>query len=197
MKKSRLYLTALTVLFLPAFLGFLFPARDITRAAGPGRQELWPYRPFAYAGAYLYNLENRLHGKHAVIKEGKLDPTVAGEGVRLSPGQVKTVIDLTNRDIAGLLMGLSKSYIPHHGIVFYSKDHRPVAYITFCFDCEAMRVFPPLEPPPSPLTVELPDTKIKELLERLEAYKQVILDLKLPAFDTPFEYAAYAKKRKK
>lgn len=156
----------------------------------PG-DDLWPYREFAYANAYLYNLDNKLRGKHAVVKNNKLDPTIVGEGVRLTPPQVEAVVRLTNKDIGGLIQGLSKSYIPHHGIVFFDKNHQPVAYITFCFDCEALRLHPQnfFAKNPHPLT----DKKIKELLELLSQYKRIIQELKFPVFKSPLDYQRYGK----
>ncbi|MCP5047927.1 MAG: hypothetical protein GY940_12195 [bacterium] len=158
------------------------------------KKDPWPHREFAYVKAYLYNLENTLYGKHAIIKENKLDPTVVGDGVLLEPKQVETVVTVTNKDIAGLIQGLSKSYIPHHGFVFYDKNYRPVASITLCFDCEAIRVYP--EPAVKLPAKELTEKDIKKLLGFLEQYKQVINELKLPVFDSPFGYTEYGKKRR-
>ena len=146
----------------------------------------WPYRDFAYAKAYLYNLENKLYGNHAIIKDGRLDDTVTSDGILLSPAQVEKIIELTNQDIAGLIIGLSKTYIPHHGIVFYDNAHLPVAYITLCIDCEALRVFP--EIPFKPITEELSEKKIKELLDILYVYKKILLEIGLPVYNSPFDY---------
>lgn len=172
------------------------------RHAKKGSQ--WPYRDYAYVKAYLYNLDNRLHGNHAIVKpeasaaqkEGayKLDETVVGEGVLLNKRQVETIIALTNKDIDGLIEGLSKSYIPHHGFVFYDKSHTPAAYITLCFDCEAVRVYP--EKPFQRSTRELSDVEIEELLGFLNQYKRIIIEMGLPVFDSPFQYREYGKRNR-
>jgi hypothetical protein len=105
---------------------------------------------------------------------------------------VEIVLEVTNKDIGGLIEGLSKTYIPHHGLVFYDKTHHPVAYITLCFDCEALRVFPGI--PFKPVTEEMPEKKIKELLYLLDVYKKIILELGLPVFNSPFAYREYTGK---
>ncbi|MCP4214335.1 MAG: hypothetical protein GY765_06745 [bacterium] len=153
----------------------------------------WPYRSFAYVNAYLYNPGNSLHGGHGIIKNNRLDKTVVGDGIRLTDTQVDTILSISNKKIGGLIEGLSKSYIPHHALVFYDKNNSPIAYITFCFDCEAVRVFPEL--PFKRSTIELSDQKIKALLQLLEQYKTVILETGLPVFDTPFQYREYGKNK--
>jgi hypothetical protein len=167
--------------------GFFIGTPTGERAAPVDRQiKKWPYRNFAYAKAYLYNLENKLYGNHAIIKNGQLDSTVTGAGILLTPPQVGKVLEVTNKNIGGLIVGLSKSYIPHHGIVFYDNTNQPVAYITLCFDCETLRVFP--EIPFKPIARELSEKKIKKLLDILAIYKKIILETGLPVFDSPFDY---------
>jgi hypothetical protein len=161
----------------------------------------WPYKDFVYVKAYLYNLENELFGNHAIIKRSKsstnkedeyvLDGTVVGEGVLLDKRQVETIVTITNKDVDGLIEGLSKSYIPHHAFVFYDNDHKPAAYITLCFDCEALRVFP--EKSTRKTSRELSDTEIEKLLEFLEQYKRIIMETGLPILDSPFQYREYGK----
>jgi hypothetical protein len=170
-----------------------FPAKAFTgqQVLKGKKGDRWPHLEFAYIKAYLYNLDNQLYGNHAVIKDNQLDKTVVGDGVLLDEKQVETILDVINSDIAGLIVGLSKSYIPHHGIVFYNSTHQPVAYITFCFDCEALRVYPGIDIPE--ITEELSDQEIKRLLNLLERCKQVIRETKLPIFDSPFDYQEYGK----
>ncbi len=171
-------------------LGVLYASPGLPNQ--PGKESLqWPFQEFAYAKVFLYNLDNNLYGQHAIIKEGKLDPTVIGDGVMLSKEQVKKVLSLTNKDIAGLLLGLSKSHIPHHGIVFFNSEHHPVAFITICFDCESLRVSPEIKF--KEITEELPEPEIKRLLLILEEYKKIVSESGLPIFDNPFQYQEYGK----
>jgi hypothetical protein len=111
---------------------FIGPAAGELKAPVDRQIKKWPYCNFAYAKAYLYNLENELYGNHAIIKNGRLDSTVTGAGILLTPPQVEKVLEATNKDIGGLVVGLSKTYIPHHGIVFYDSAHQPAAYIPLC-----------------------------------------------------------------
>lgn len=175
-------------LILTFFITFILAAIQL-HYNPPKLPDIWPYKDYKYVRAYLYNLDNKLYGKHAIVKGNKLDPTVVGDGAKLSQKQVQTLVTLTNKDIQGLIEGLSKSYIPHHGFVFYDKENQPVAYITLCFDCESLRVWPELrESFVKERNKELSDKEIKSLLYILERYKRLVLDLKLPVFKTPFEY---------
>ncbi|NIM16036.1 MAG: signal peptidase I [Candidatus Aminicenantes bacterium] len=168
---------------------------SIVESSSQGRegekQNQWPYREFEYVKAYLYNLDNQLHAHHALVKNSQLDKTVVGKGILLTQKQVDIIIETTNQDIAGLIQGLSKSYIPHHGFVFYNKAHQPAAYITLCFDCEAIRVYPEIKSPGK--FEELSEKEIKRLLHLLDRYRQIINESKLPIFDTPFQYQEYGK----
>lgn len=146
----------------------------------------WPFCQFDYVKAYLYNLQGKLHRHHAIIKDHQLDPTVVGRGVILNKRQVNQVVSLTNQNIKVLLLGLSKSYIPHHAFVFYNRSHKPVAYITLCFDCEAMRTSPKITNPKR--QSDFSDTMVKDALDILAAYQKIVLELKLPVLKTPFEY---------
>ncbi|MCP4149316.1 MAG: hypothetical protein GY757_16330 [bacterium] len=146
----------------------------------------WPYCEYTTVKAYLYNLDNNLYSKHAVIKNNKLDKTVIGNGMLLNKKQVENLVETTNQNVAGLIMGLSKSYIPHHGIVFYNKKNKPVATITLCFDCEAIRVTP--QPEYSKITRELSEKEIKKQLQLLEQYKKIIHQTGLPILKNPSQY---------
>jgi hypothetical protein len=173
------------------FTGFLAKAFTGQQVMKGKKGDKWPFIEFTYVKAYLYNLDNQLHGNHAVIKDNQLDKTVVGDGVLLDKNQVETILQVINNDITGLIQGLSKSYIPHHGIVFYDNTHQPVAYITFCFDCEALRIYPGIDFPKK--NEELSEQEIKRLLKLLERCKQIIAETKLPIFDSPFDYREYGK----
>lgn len=161
-------------------------------AGGGASAGNWPYRPYARARAYLYNLDNSLLGRHAIVKDGRLDATVVGNGVSLTPEQAAKAVELTGRGIGGLLEGLSKSHIPHHGIVFFDTSDRPVASLTFCFDCESMRAEPAIPCPP--IRSELSPAEIKRLQEILGEFKSIIRGCGLPVLNSPFDYPALAAK---
>lgn len=146
----------------------------------------WPGVDYKYAMAYMYNLENKLMGQHAIVKSYKLDSTTILPGKKLNFIQIKKILNLTKNDLGGLLEGFSKSYIPHHAIVFYDEDNIPVAYLTFCFDCEAIRSYPILEY--KPIKSELSEKAIKKQQKYLNEFKEIFLDLEFPVFDNPFEY---------
>jgi hypothetical protein len=186
-KINLLYFMMILVIFT-GFPAKVFTGQEVMKGKKGDR---WPYTEFAYVKAYLYNLDNQLHGNHAIIKDNQLDKTVVGDGVLLDKNQAENLLQVINSDIAGLIQGLSKSYIPHHGIVFYDNNHQPVSYITLCFDCEALRVYPAIDFPEK--NEELSEQEIKRLLKLLDRCKQIIREIRLPIFDSPFDYQEYGK----
>ena len=182
----------IVVIIIAGILCIYLPGITIEYEAQPNpRENLWPYSRFSFVRAFLYNLDNKLFGQHAIIKHGKLDKTVVGTGVLLSHEQVRILVKLINGDINGLIQGLSKSFIPHHGFVFFDKLNKPVASITLCFDCEAIRLYP--EKTHQKTKIQLSNIEIKRLFKVLEQIKQIVRELKLPIFATPFEYSEYGK----
>ena len=47
----------------------------------------WPGVKYSYAMVYLYNVDGNLRGYHQILKDGKLDKSVQGEGKKLSDAQ--------------------------------------------------------------------------------------------------------------
>ncbi|WP_052574092.1 DUF4375 domain-containing protein [Haloferula sp. BvORR071] len=85
--------------------------------------------------AYLYNPgDNR---KNLILQKGKLHPEVVNpEGIKLTAGQVAQLLKAiyhSKPDRSG-----SGCFLPHHGIVFYDQNGKPVADISICFLCEVV-----------------------------------------------------------
>src|SRR5688572_29171625 len=95
----------------------------------------WPGVKYSYAKVYLYNVNGDLRGNHQILKEGKLDKTVQGEGKKLSDEQASKLekIFASGPAIDELVVGLSGCYIPRHAIVYYDEKDKPVASMSICF----------------------------------------------------------------
>ncbi len=149
----------------------------------------WPGVEYAYATGYLYNLEGRLAGNHAIIKrDTTLDETVVGKGVVLNEKQIKTVLDIVNgKNSKALQDGLSSCFIPHHGIVFYDEKDQPVAYITICFYCEGIRIHP-TSYYSTRESAKVSPRQEKMVKHNLEQLTHIIKDLGHPVLNSPYEY---------
>jgi hypothetical protein len=107
-----------------------------------GQADKWPYQEFLSARAFMYNQENQITGNYAIIQDGKINPSATSEGVLLSAGQIKKALGIINSNVQGLLEGLSKTFVPHHAIVFYDKNGVPVASVMMGFESEGIRLQP-------------------------------------------------------
>ncbi len=172
--------------FIFLFVQFSFSAEAQTNE--------WPYTDYAYAKAYMYNLNSDLHSHYQIIKNGELDKTVTSQAVLLTKKQAQKIINSTAKDIKGLLVGLSKCFDPHHAIVFYDKENKPVASMMFCFHCEAIRLNPIKRN--SILAEEITETEIEEQLSILKEYEQIIKELGFPVFSSLNAYKKYSKNLK-
>lgn len=155
----------------------------------------WPYKEYAYAKAYMYNLDSKLHNRYQIIKNGEIDNTVTSKGVLLSKELSDKIIKISNNDVNGLLTGFSKCFIPHHAVVFYDKENKPIASFMPCFYCEAIRLKPVKKTPE--LVKELTESEIEKQLSILKEYEQIITELGFPVLESPTAYKNYSKKLKR
>ncbi|MEN8122296.1 MAG: SdiA-regulated domain-containing protein [Bacteroidota bacterium] len=153
---------------------------------------VWPNIEYAYAKAYMYNLKSNLHGEYQIVKNDRIDKTATSEGILLTKKQTRKVIMLSGKDVKGLNAGLSACFIPHHAIVFFSKNNKPVASVMLAFDCESMRLEPVKKTPK--LNRELTEKEIEEQLVILNEYEQLIKELGFSVFESPSAYRNYSKK---
>jgi hypothetical protein len=155
------------------------------------QQKKWPYSEFSYAKAYMYNLENNLSGSYAIIQDTKINNTVTSDGIKLSSNKIEKIVSLINSDIKGLNEGLSKTFIPHHAIVFFNQNDIPIASVMFSFDGEALRLQP--EKVTDKVFKELTDSEIKNQLDKLSQFRKIIEDMGFQILNSPFEYQKLAK----
>lgn len=140
----------------------------------------WNNPKYFIAKAYLYGLSEEPAGD--IIKNGLLNTTVTDTiGVTLTNEQVRKVISVATGKNSGVFGELAECFIPHHGIVFYDKDKKPLASVTICFYCGRMKFIPKTVTPEKGLGI----------------LKEVILELKFPVFNDPMDYIEYGKKLKK
>ena len=134
----------------------------------------------------MYNLESNLKGDYEIIQNGKLNGTVTSEGRKLNNEQTIKTLSLINSNIKGLNEGLSKTFIPHHAIVFFDKNDTPKAAIMFDFNGEAIRLQP--EKKGNKLVLELSEKEINDQRNKLAEFRAVIEELRYPVLSSQSEY---------
>lgn len=142
-----------------------------TNVFSAGKTSTWPNVKYSYALVYLYNIDGNLNGKHQIIKDGKLDNTVQGEGKKLTNEQLNKLDEIFSSGAAidELVNGLSGCYIPRHAIVYYDEKDKPVASMSICFECEGIRFYSPSYPrnhyASTPALVKKAEEKLNEIKE--------------------------------
>ncbi len=154
----------------------------------------WPYKKYSYAKIYLYNLKNNFRN-NCIINNSKINKHVVGNGILLTKKQSKEFIELSNKQIGGLIAGLSKTFLPHHAIVYFDSQNNAIASIRISFDGEIVKLKPKSKHVLPDKT--LSDKEIKNLECILEEYRKIVEQTKLPIFNNPFLYEKYFKKIEK
>ena len=143
----------------------------------------WPGVKYSYAIVYLYNVDGNLKGSHQILKEGKLDKTVQGEGKKLTDEQASKLdkIFASGAAIDELVNGLSGCYIPRHAIVYYNEKDLPVASMSICFECQGIRFYSPSYPRNH---YSSNDKLVKKAEEKLKEMEEIVKSL---GFGTQFK----------
>lgn len=143
----------------------------------------WPGVKYSYAIVYLYNIDGNLRGSHQILKDGKLDKSVQGEGKKLSDEQASKLekIFASGAAIDELVNGLSGCYIPRHAIVYYDEKDQPVASMSICFECQGIRFYSPSYPRNHYSSNE---KLVKKAEEKLKEMEEIIKSL---GFETQFK----------
>jgi hypothetical protein len=160
-----------------------------------GVAPIWPGIPYSYVKVYLYNLDNQLLVHYQPVKNGKLDPTVVGDGQQLTEPQVAELLTIMNGDTRTLNEGLAKCYEPHHAFVFYDQNNKIVASFDVCFLCEGIRFYP-AKNYYKEQTSYSPAIE-KAARKQLAGVKAVIEKTEVPVLNTSDDYLAMAGKMAK
>jgi hypothetical protein len=106
----------------------------------------WPGVPYTGVRGYIYNLHGMLHGHHSPVKDGQLDTSVVLPGIELKGNNLMRYQKWLVQDLSLLQEGLSKCYIPHHAVVFFDADQKPVAWMSACLLCTGVQFYHPKRP---------------------------------------------------
>ena len=98
----------------------------------------WPEVEYAEVRAYYYQPES--NGSEPILTDGNLHPSVVNkQGTPLDASQVKRLIAALDGQATFTEV---KCYRPHHALIFYDRNHKPVAVAEVCLDCMRSRITP-------------------------------------------------------
>ncbi len=103
----------------------------------------FPDVEYEYAKIYYFNLGEitTRPDDYIYTKENGFAKSIEGEGILSSNALPANIEKLFLYKKDGLLNGLSGCYIPRHGVVYFDKNDNPVASLSICFECEAIRMW--------------------------------------------------------
>jgi hypothetical protein len=150
----------------------------------------WPPDTFSYVEAYTYNVGDAQHFGY-IVRNEQLDSSIVAR-VRLNKQSVNDLLTTINNSLPELYMGLSKCFIPHHGLVFYNHRNEVIAHLSLCFYCEVIKAVPAVLPEKafeSPHLFE--EKRIEQVYQDLNSLKMVFERYKLPIFGRLEDYQQY------
>ena len=159
-----------------AFILVLISSQFVSTA----QSKNFPTVEYSYAKMYLFNLAETKERPEGKIWNGSsYAKTKHGEGKIIDEVGTKVLSRITGMDMSSLNLGLSKCFIPRHGIVYYDEKDTPVASISICFECEKIALFP------NPYTdVDFSDSFSEErALKQLAGFKRLAKVCELPVYE--------------
>ncbi|MBD3638762.1 MAG: hypothetical protein HUJ25_15520 [Crocinitomicaceae bacterium] len=158
---------------------------------------LWPNVEYEYAKLYLLNIpfEGAEKLDYMVYEDGVYAKSKLGNGFDLSQDFLNKLHGTMARGVDELLHGLSKCFIPRHGIIYFDKEGNPVASLTACFECEKIELWSSKEilqhtVDPNNFDLDKADRQIKTILTAMD-------EQGVPHFDRPESYEAYVDSSKR
>lgn len=154
----------------------------------------WPGVSYSSVRGYVYNLNGMLRGHHSPVKDGQLDTSVVLPGVELNGKNLMRYQKWLAQDLSILQEGLSKCYIPHHAVVYFDADQKPVAWMSACLLCTGVQFYHPKRP----LGKIVYNEKIeKKAMAQADTLAAIFRSAGLPVLGSMEEYEKLGRQMKK
>ena len=104
---------------------------------------VFPDESYAHAKLYYFNIQEirTRPDDYIYSEESGFANSIVFE-VEMRNSEIPEHISrMLQKDKDGLLNGLSSCFIPRHGVVYFNKENEPIASISICFECEAIRLW--------------------------------------------------------
>lgn len=137
----------------------------------------------AEAKAYLFNIEQKKGRPDAkIFADGSYASSTMPVAKPVSIEDLAKLKKLLSSKTAALEAGLSKCFIPRHGIVFHDAKGDVVGSLSICFQCEAIRIWPKEQ------LVGPKRIKEKKALKQLDVLRSVLENTGWKVLENPDEY---------
>lgn len=99
---------------------------------------------YEYAEIYYFNTDFPLKERpqHHLMQNGVYATSKIGNGKKVDNDFIVELNEILSAGVDGLYTGLSKTFVPKTGLVFFDSLDRPVASLSICTDCEGLRWWP-------------------------------------------------------
>ncbi len=108
----------------------------------------WPYINYAKAQLYVFNqnypAENETkRPETSIVTHGEINPTATYVG-EIAFFDMLNIVEILSQSSDLVAKGLSKCFIPRHGVVLYDQADSIVAHLSICFECDQIVASPPI-----------------------------------------------------
>ncbi len=166
---------------------FLFVILSVWLQWGYAGGRSFPGVEYSYVKVYLFNLNNEQgeRPESFVVEGNYYAASKIDNGYSLSEEKVERLNRVLSGDINVLRIGLSKCFIPRHGVVYFNENHEAVASVSICFECGMVKLWSP--------DVKFPPLNYKKVDEgkaekQLEYIRSQVFGENIPYFENPKEY---------
>lgn len=150
----------------------------------------FPNVEFTYAKLYLFNLDLKKpnHMDFRIYDNGMYAASKIGNGQLLSNEFHSKVAIAFKNGINELEMGLSKCFMPRHGIIYYDSEHQPVASLSICFECDKISVW---SREPIQFKENYDHFNFKKAEKQIADLAEIVKNEKIPVYSSPDDEANY------
>ncbi|OWY20336.1 hypothetical protein C7N43_10140 [Sphingobacteriales bacterium UPWRP_1] len=110
---------------------------------------IWPYTDKAvlvrlYTFNENYPAENETRRPEtAIVVNGAINAKATDTGA-VSESDAMSIGKIMSQSSDLVALGLSKCFIPRHGLVWYNQQGEPIAHLSVCFECDRIDAVPPV-----------------------------------------------------
>lgn len=157
----------------------------------------WPNVEYKSAKVFLYNidLEKESLFDWFIYENGVYANSKLGEGFDASEKFLDELHASLARGVNELRMGLSKCYMPRHGIIYYDENYKPVASFSLCFECDKISFWSTNELPHADW--ENPHNDWDRAEKQIEKIESIFKKYKFPVFDRPEGYKSFVEENER
>lgn len=152
----------------------------------------FPLSDFSYAKVFLFNtnLVSTQNRPDYPIFDGYYSTTKRGNGYLLNNEKTNLILEVVNKMKKEMHQGLSKCFIPRHGIIFYNNQHQPVASMSICFECERLTTWDSDSSYFDKINeyIIFDKKSVEKTSKGFEKIKQIFKQKNIPVFDNENDY---------